>query len=157
MSNVYTFNRKKDSRVIYWQCKGKRTLQCKVRLYTLEKTSVIRATEHSYPSSATHIETLMTLPKIKNDSSMKDKLSLVRDVLIGFIYKYFRLRTKTQYICNRIPCRHSVRIPCIHYPFTNRIVVIPHASKQNHHRVISTSLVLFDSPSGYSECVRFGD
>ena len=32
--HVYTFDRKKDSGVMYWQCKGKRTLQCKARLYS---------------------------------------------------------------------------------------------------------------------------
>ena len=30
-------------------------------------------------------------------------------------------------------------------PFTNAIVAIPYTGKRNHHRVISTSLVLFDS------------
>ena len=35
--HVYTFDRKKDSRVMYWQCKGKQTLQCKARLYSQEK------------------------------------------------------------------------------------------------------------------------
>ena len=32
--HVYTFDRKKDSGVMYWQCKGKRTFQCKARLYS---------------------------------------------------------------------------------------------------------------------------
>ena len=31
--HVYTFDRKKDSGVMYCQCKGKRALQCKARLY----------------------------------------------------------------------------------------------------------------------------
>ena len=31
---VLTFDRKKDSGVMYWQCKGKRILQCKARLYS---------------------------------------------------------------------------------------------------------------------------
>ena len=34
--HVYTFERKKDSGVMYWQCKGKRTLQYKDRLYVWE-------------------------------------------------------------------------------------------------------------------------
>ena len=72
---------------MYWQCKGKRTLQRKARLlYTQEKSSVIRVTEHSLLSSATHIETLMTVSKIKNDSSMKLPGQVVRDVIVGFIY-----------------------------------------------------------------------
>ena len=107
-----------------------------------EKTSVITATEHSHPLSATHIETLMVLPKIMNDSSMKDKLSLVRDVPVGFIT-----------LDNTL-----VVIPyiCALYPFTNRIVVIPDAGERNHHRVISTSLLLFDFLNGYSECSHRG-
>ena len=32
--HVYTFDRKKDSGVMHWQCKGKRTLRCKARLYS---------------------------------------------------------------------------------------------------------------------------
>ena len=32
--HVYAFDRKKDSGMMYWQYKGKRTLQCKVRLYS---------------------------------------------------------------------------------------------------------------------------
>ena len=32
--HVYKFDRKKDSGVMYWQCKGKRTIQCKARPYS---------------------------------------------------------------------------------------------------------------------------
>ena len=81
--HVYTFDRKKDSGVMYWQCKGKLTLQCKTRLYTQEKTSVIRVTEHSHPSSRTHIETVMAVSKIKNDGGTKLPGQVVRDVLFG--------------------------------------------------------------------------
>ena len=70
------------SGVMYWQCKDKQTLQCKARLYTQEKTSVIRVTENSHPPSATHIETLMVVSKIKNDSSTKLPRQVVRDVLV---------------------------------------------------------------------------
>ena len=81
--HVYTFDRKKDSGVMYWQCKGKRTLQCKARLYTQEKTSVIRNTEHSHPSSRTQIETVMAVLKTKNDGGTKLPGQVVRDVLVG--------------------------------------------------------------------------
>ena len=85
IGHVYTFNRKKDSGVMYWQCKGNGPSSARLDYIPKRK----------HPSSGllsirTHhqqlIETLMALPKIKNDSSMKDKLSLVRDVLVGFIY-----------------------------------------------------------------------
>ena len=41
---------------------------------------------------------------------------------------------------------------CALDPFANKIVVILYTGERNHLRVISTLLVLFDSPSGYSEC-----
>ena len=81
--HVNIFDRKKDSGVMHWQCKGKRTLQCKARLYTQEKTSVIRVTEHSHPSSRTRIEKVMAMSKIKNDGGTKLPGQVVRDVLVG--------------------------------------------------------------------------
>ena len=71
--HVYTFDLKKDPGFMYWQCKGKRNLQCKARfLYTQEKPS-----EHSFPSSVTHIEILMAVSKIKNDSTVRPILFAV--------------------------------------------------------------------------------
>ena len=114
---------------MYWQCKCKWTFSARLDYVPKRKhpSSGLLSIRCSHPSSATHIETLMELPKIKNDSNMKDKLSGTC-LLDSFI--------------------NTLVIPytCALYPFTNRIVVIPYASERNNHRVISILLVLFDSP-----------
>ena len=127
--HVYTFNRKKDSGVMYWQCNGKWPSSARIDYVPKRKhpSSGLLSIRCSHPSSATHIETLMVLPKIKNDSNMKDKLSgtCLLDSFINTLV---------------IPYTYAL------YPFTNRKVVIPYAGERNHHRAISTLLVLFDSP-----------
>ena len=125
-------------------------------IYTQEKTSVIRVTEHSHPSSRTYVETIFSVSKIKNDGGTKLPGQVVRDVLVETSDEVKAALPSCTNLIQWWWFRTLVVIPYTWAldPFANTIMVIPYTGERNHHRVISTSLVLmlFDSPSGYSEC-----
>ena len=86
---VYTYDRKKDDGTIYWQCKSRAnyTPCCKGRLYTREKTSVKRQTEHCHLPSEREVLRCTAISNIKFSSSTATPGDVLREVLSTIRYK----------------------------------------------------------------------
>ena len=70
---VYTFDRKKDSGVHYWQCKDHKqyTPFCTGRLYTKGRESVIREKDHNHEPSETGVIKSAAISKVMYDTSSR--------------------------------------------------------------------------------------
>ena len=80
---VYTYDRKKDGGTIYWQCKSRAnyTPRCKGRLYTRERTSVKRQTEHCHLPSEREVLRCTAISNIKFNSSTATPGNVLREAL----------------------------------------------------------------------------
>ena len=77
------YDRRKPDGTVYWQCRDKKqyTPACTGRLYTLEKESVKRSSDHNYPPSDREVMKSTAMSKAKYDTSTTTSSNVARAVL----------------------------------------------------------------------------
>ena len=80
---IYTIDRRKPAGTFYWQSRDKKqyTPACTGRLYTLEKESVKRSSDHNHPPSDREVMKSTTMSKAKYDTSTTTSSNVARAVL----------------------------------------------------------------------------